>query len=58
VIDQERNVLAPLPQRREVDRHDVEAVIQIVAKGLPADGFLEVVAGGGHESGVHRDRAR
>ena len=31
-VDQERDVLAPLAQRRQVDRDDVEAVVEVLAE--------------------------
>ena len=40
IIHQQRNVLAPVAQRRNVDAHDVEPVKQILAKLLGGDGVL------------------
>ena len=48
VRDQQRNVLAPLAQRRHVDRHDVQAVEEVLAEPArrrsPSSRFLFVAA--------------
>ena len=40
VLHEERNVLAALAERRQVDRDDVEAVVEIFAEPAGRDGFL------------------
>ena len=46
VRDEERNVLASLPQRRHVDRKDVKPVVEIRAEPAGRDLLLEVPIGG------------
>jgi hypothetical protein len=55
VIGEERNVLLPSPQRREVDGEDVESVIEVFAKEAGLDALAQVDAGGGDDA--HVDRA-
>ena len=57
VVDQERDVLAPLAQRRQRDRDDVQAEEEILAEVAGPDHGLEVAVGGGDEAHVHLDRA-
>ena len=56
--DQFRDVLAALAQRRQVDRHDVEPVVQVLAE--PAGGGFgqQVAVAGGDDAGVDADRLR
>jgi len=56
VIEQGRDVLLALPQGRDVDRHDVEPVEEILPEAALPDVLLEVAVGGGHEPDVHLDR--
>ena len=56
VIGQRRDVLAALAQRRQPDRHDVEAVEQVLAE-LPVVGqLLQAALRSGDDAHVHRDR--
>ena len=59
VAGQERDVLAPLAQRRHVEGDDVQAEVEVLAEGPPADLLLEVLVGGGDHPHVdgHRGRA-
>ena len=54
----QRDVLAPLGERRKAHRHHVEAVVEVLAE--PAGGFLrlEVPVGGRNHADVDRDRLR
>jgi len=52
------DVLDPLAQRRNDVREHVEAIEQILAKGLVADGVLEVAVGGRDDADVNLDRLR
>ena len=56
VLQQQRDVLAPLPERRGIDADDVQAVIQIFAKARFLDGAREVLVGGGDDADVDLDR--
>src|SRR6478672_10077733 len=48
-----RNVLAPVSERRQLDRDDIEAVKEILPK-LPSANFLaQVFIGGGEDACVH-----
>ena len=58
VIGQRRDVLAPLAQRRQQDRHDVQAVEQVFAE-LPVVGeLLQAALRSGDDPHVDRDRLR
>jgi hypothetical protein len=50
--DQQRDVLAPARQRRHLDLHHVDAVVQVLAEAARGRGFLQVVAGGGQHARV------
>ena len=52
VLRQQRNILGPLAERRELDREDAEPVVQVFAERLLADGLLEVAVGGGDDPDV------
>ena len=54
---QQRNVLAPIPQRRRLDRKHVQAVIQIRGgTALPAALLQIPIGGGDHRVGLERLR--
>src|SRR6185436_12100784 len=55
VIGEERNVLLPSPQRREVDGEDIESVIEVFAKEAGLDALAQIDAGSGDDA--HVDRA-
>ena len=44
----------PLPERRDVDRDDAEAVVEVVAEAARPDRVDEVDVRGGDDAGVHR----
>ncbi len=52
---QRRDVLAPLAQRRQLDGHHVEAVIQVVAEAAGRDLVFEILIGGGDDTGIDAD---
>src|SRR6185503_3153129 len=52
------DVLRPLAQRRDRDRKDGEAIVEIVAVALIVDHAGEIAVGRGDHSDVHLDRAR
>src|SRR5437870_7104605 len=56
MIDEQRDVLDALAQRRHHDRHYVEPVVEIFAEGAAADGLLEVRVRRGDEAHVDLDR--
>ena len=56
IIHQQRNVVAPVAQRRDVDAHDVEPVKQILAELFRGDGGFERLVGRGDDAHVHLDR--
>ena len=56
VVGQERNVLLALAQRRNVERHHVEPVIKIFAKGALLQRGAQILVGGGDHA--HVDVAR
>ena len=54
--DEERDVLRPLAQRRDVDRDDVQPVEEILAEPALVHEVVERVIGGRHEAEIHVDR--
>ena len=52
---QQLDVLAPLAQRGQVQRHDVDPVEQVLAEAARADQGGQVLVGGGDDAHVHRD---
>src|SRR5690606_35621472 len=52
VRDEGGQVLEPLAQRRQVDRDDVEAVVEVLAELAVADQLFEVAVGGGDQAHV------
>ena len=58
VRDERRNVLAPLAQRRHVDRHDVQPIEQILAKAPFGDLRLEILVRRREHAHVDLDRLR
>ena len=52
------DVLAALPQRRESDRQDRQAMVEVLAEPPRADRLLEILAGRGDHPGVDRLAAR
>src|SRR5258708_20954605 len=50
VLDEERNVLAPLAQGRQEDRHHVEPVEEVLAEPAGGDLAGQVARGGGDEA--------
>src|SRR5262245_15014164 len=57
MIEQERDVLAALTQRRKRNRNRAQAVIQINEEGALANSDIEIAAGGGdHTAVLHFDR--
>ena len=58
VPDEERDVLAALAQRRDLDREHLEAVVEVGAQAPLGDGGLEVAVGGGDDAHVRLDRVR
>ena len=55
VIDQGRQVLEPLAQRRRVDRDHVEAVVEVLAEAPGLDLLGQVAIGGRHHAHVDVD---
>src|SRR5206468_1353154 len=56
VVDQQRDVLAPLGERRNGELDDAQAVVEVLAEAAGAHGALEVLVGGGDEPHVDPDR--
>src|SRR5262245_38407147 len=55
-VDEQRDVVLPLAQRRQADGEDVEAVVQVLAESFLLDLFEQVSVGGGDDADVHPDR--
>ena len=56
VLDEERDVRAPLAQRGQRDRDHVEPVEEVLAEAALAHLLLEVAVGGRHDPHVDRHR--
>ena len=56
IVHQQRNVVAPLAQRRNVNAHDVEPVKQILAELPRRHGGFQRLVRGGDDAHVHLDR--
>ena len=57
-LDQQRNVFRPLPQRRHYNRHNLQAIEQILAESASGNRLLEFLVGGGDHSHIHADQFR
>ena len=57
VVDQQWDVVGSFAQRRHLDRHDRQPIIQIVAKGAVGDHLLQVAVRRGDHAHVDPDRA-
>jgi len=55
VSGQQRNVLAPVAQRRDLQTQDIEPEVKVPAEGSLGHGLLQVAIGGGQNSYVDRD---
>ena len=53
MIDQQRNVFAPLAQGRQLDVEDVEPVIKIRTKLAFFDQLLKILVRGGNTAEIH-----
>ena len=58
MIDERRNLLAALAQRRQPQADDVEAVEEVLAEAPVGDERLEIGVGGGDDADVDLDRLR
>src|SRR2546425_2272804 len=56
VPGQGRDVVFPLAQRRQLDRHDIDAVEQVLTKPSGADFCFEIARRGGENARVHAAR--
>ena len=56
-VGQQEDVVAAVAQRRQVDRDDLEPVVEVVAEAAGLDLVEEDPVGGRDEPDVHRDRA-
>ncbi len=55
---QQRNIFAPLPQRRHVERHDIEAIVKIGTKGSRTRCFFQIAIGSGNQPDIEFDGTR
>ena len=51
-FDEEGNVLPPLPERRQLDRHDLEAVEEIFTKLTRSNALAQIAVRRGDDSNV------
>src|SRR5579864_2447274 len=52
MICQQREVVAPLAERRNADRDDVQAIVQIFAEEIFGHSFVEIAVGGGDDAHI------
>ena len=52
---EERDVVAALAQGRQRERHDLQAVVEVLAEASGRDLGLEVLVGRGHDADVDLD---
>ena len=57
VVGQQEDVVLPLAERRQEDREDVDAVVEVLAEKSRLDERLQVAVGGGDDPHVGLDRA-
>src|SRR5260370_3225342 len=55
VSDQHRNIFPSFPQRRHLDRKNVEPIKEVTPKGARTDGRLQVTVGGGNHANIRPD---
>ena len=55
VLDEDRDVFPPFPQRRDLERDDLEAVIEVLPESAAFHPLMEVAVGGCDETEVDRN---
>ena len=55
-MDEQRDVLLAIPQRRQMDGEDVETIVQVLAERLLADRLEQVAVGGRDDADIDLDR--
>src|SRR2546422_8978640 len=55
IIDQYRNVLAALAQGRHIDRQDIDAIVEVVAKASIANHGAQIAIRGRNDANIYRD---
>ncbi|MNH31647.1 hypothetical protein D3C79_920310 [compost metagenome] len=55
MLEQHQNVIAAFTQRRNAQRRDVQAVVQVGAETALVGGLTQVFLGGGDDADVQRD---
>src|SRR5215475_4153346 len=58
MVDKERNVLGPFTKRRNMDLHNVEPIVKILAKSTFIDLFCKILVGGGKHADIDVPRSR
>ena len=58
MLTEHHDVVSPLAKCRQAKREDREAMVEILTEPPGADGFVEILAGGGDHPDVHRIAAR
>src|SRR5262249_35521833 len=58
IVDEQRNVLQTFPQRREINRKDFQAVVEIRTKLLVRNHFAEIAVSCRDQPYVDRNRSR
>src|SRR5512145_2276420 len=52
ILDQERDVIFSLTQRRNTNRYHVQTIVQILAQSLVSHGGFGIAVGGGNHANV------
>ena len=56
MLHEHRNVVAPIAQRRQLDRDDVKPVVQVLAERAFRDHLCQLGVGRGDDANIHLDR--
>ena len=56
VLYQKANIRPSCPQRRHLEREDVESIVEVIPEGAIGDGGLEVAIRGSDDAHVKADR--
>jgi len=55
VVNEERDILSPVLEVRNEDRHYIQAIVEVLAEFAILDGFLKVLVAGGNQPDIDRN---
>src|SRR2546428_5829903 len=58
MLDQQRDILPTLTQRRQIDRDHVNTVIKVLAKAMVSDRLLKIFVGRSYQTDIYLNRLR